>query len=68
MDVTNEQMIYCNVDQHFLKEVKTKRKNVAMALIETINKLTTYDPANMGHRISENVQDIRISHKIHHQS
>ena len=56
------------LDQHILKDKKTRRKNVVMAWIEYKKKSQWYNPANLDSKLSENVQDIQQSHKIHHGS
>ena len=48
-----------------LKESKARRKNVAMAWI---NYKKATDMVQLYSSLSENVQDIRLSPKLHHES
>ena len=52
------------INQHILKEVKTKRKNLAMTCID-YKKGRWYGPIKLDYRISKNVQNIQPSHKLH---
>ena len=54
------------IDQNILKESKAKQKNIVVAW--TTKKSQWFGPANLDYRMSENVQNIRRSHKIHLKS
>ena len=50
------------IDQHILKESKTRRDDV-----DWLQKGIWYSPANLDNRLLQNVQDIRQSHKVHRE-
>ena len=49
-----------------LKETKTRKKILAMSQMDSKNN--SHDPVNVDNRMSENVQDIRKSYKVHHKT
>ena len=55
------------IDQHILKESKVRQKNVVMVL-DWLQKALLCGLANLDSRLSQNVEDIPQSHKIHHRS
>ena len=52
------------IDQHILTESKTSRKNLAMAWID-YKKGIWYGPTKLDNTLSQNVQNITWSHKLH---
>ena len=56
-----EELLY--IDQHVLNKRKRRRKNQAMAWID--NKKTYYGSANLDTTLSQTVQNIIWSHKLH---
>ena len=54
------------IDNHILNESKTWRKNVAMP--NWIQKGILYGPTKLDNKLSQNVQNIRWSHKLYREN